>query len=49
MAKLCRQRGRAVLIGVVGLNLERVDFYKKEITFLSCSMVQVGMIIRMKV
>ena len=37
-AKICRQRGRVVLIGVVGLNLERADFYKKEITFqVSCS------------
>jgi predicted dehydrogenase len=32
-AKICRQRGRIVLVGVTGLNLERENFYKKEITF----------------
>jgi predicted dehydrogenase/threonine dehydrogenase-like Zn-dependent dehydrogenase len=32
-AEMCRQRGRIVLVGVVGLNLKRDDFYKKEITF----------------
>jgi len=32
-AEMCRQRGRVVLIGVVGLNLRRDDFFKKEITF----------------
>ncbi len=32
-AQICRQRGRVVLIGVVGLDLRRDDFYKKEITF----------------
>ncbi len=32
-AQMCRKRGRVVLIGVVGLNLRRDDFYKKEITF----------------
>lgn len=32
-AKMCRKRGRIVLVGVVGLNLRREDFYKKEITF----------------
>lgn len=32
-AEVCRQRGRIVLVGVVGLNLRRDDFYKKEITF----------------
>jgi len=32
-AEMCRKRGRIVLIGVVGLNLRRDDFYKKEITF----------------
>ncbi|MDP1574184.1 MAG: bi-domain-containing oxidoreductase [Coxiellaceae bacterium] len=37
-AHMCRQRGRIVLIGVVGLQLSREDFYKKEITFqVSCS------------
>ncbi len=37
-AKMCRQRGRVVLVGVVGLNLNRSDFYQKEISFqVSCS------------
>lgn len=37
-AQMCRQRGRIVLVGVVGLNLDRRDFYEKEITFqVSCS------------
>jgi len=37
-AKMCRQRGRIVLVGVVGLQLSRADFYEKEISFqVSCS------------
>ncbi|NLX15209.1 MAG: Gfo/Idh/MocA family oxidoreductase [Phycisphaerales bacterium] len=37
-AQMCRKRGRVVLVGVVGLNLRRPDFYEKEITFqVSCS------------
>ncbi len=32
-AEICRKRGRIVLVGVVGLNLHRDDFYKKEISF----------------
>ncbi len=32
-ARMCRKRGRIVLVGVVGLNLRRDDFFKKEITF----------------
>ena len=37
-AQMCRKRGRVVLIGVIGLNLNRADFYEKEITFqVSCS------------
>lgn len=37
-ASICRQRGRIVLVGVVGLNLRRDDFYKKELSFqVSCS------------
>ncbi|WP_205848027.1 bi-domain-containing oxidoreductase [Anaerohalosphaera lusitana] len=32
-AESCRKRGRIVLVGVVGLNLRRDDFFKKEITF----------------
>ncbi len=32
-AEICRKRGRIVLIGVVGLNLRRDDFFQKEITF----------------
>lgn len=37
-AEMCRQRGRIVLVGVVGLELSRADFYEKELTFqVSCS------------
>ena len=37
-AVACRKRGRIILVGVVGLNLRRDDFFKKEITFqVSCS------------
>lgn len=37
-ATMCRKRGRIVLVGVVGLDLRREDFYEKEITFqVSCS------------
>lgn len=37
-AQACRKRGRIVLVGVVGLNLMRSDFYEKEISFkVSCS------------
>lgn len=37
-ANMCRKRGRVVLVGVVGLDLSRDDFYKKEISFqVSCS------------
>lgn len=32
-AEMCRKRGRIVLVGVVGLNLRRDDFFKKEIRF----------------
>jgi len=37
-AQVCRKRGRIVLVGVVGLNLRRDDFYEKELSFqVSCS------------
>lgn len=37
-ATVCRKRGRIVLVGVVGLKLQRDDFYKKELSFqVSCS------------
>ncbi|MCI1779361.1 MAG: bi-domain-containing oxidoreductase, partial [Bacteroidales bacterium] len=37
-ALMSRKRGRIVLIGVVGLNIRRDDFYKKELSFqVSCS------------
>ena len=37
-ANMCRKRGRIVLVGVVGLNLSRADFYEKELSFqVSCS------------
>ena len=32
-AQMCRKRGRIVLVGVVGLNLRRDDFFQKEISF----------------
>lgn len=36
--KICRTRGRVVLVGVIGLELNRTDFYTKEISFqVSCS------------
>lgn len=37
-ANMCRKRGRIVLVGVIGLDISRADFYEKEITFqVSCS------------
>jgi predicted dehydrogenase/NADPH:quinone reductase-like Zn-dependent oxidoreductase len=37
-ARMCRKRGRIVLVGSVGLALQRADFYEKELTFqVSCS------------
>mgnify|MGYP006077029409 CR=1 FL=1 len=37
-ATMCRKRGRIVLVGVVGLDLSRADFYEKELSFqVSCS------------
>lgn len=37
-AKMSRKRGRIVLVGVIGLNLSRADFYEKELSFqVSCS------------
>jgi len=37
-AEMCRKRGRIVLVGVVGLDLQRGDFYEKELSFqVSCS------------
>ncbi|HEY8572877.1 bi-domain-containing oxidoreductase [Phenylobacterium sp.] len=37
-AKMSRKRGRIVLVGVTGLELDRADFYEKELTFqVSCS------------
>lgn len=32
--RACRKKGRVVLVGDVGLNLKREDFYKKELDFL---------------
>lgn len=32
--RMCRKKGRVVLVGDVGLNLNRADFYAKEIDFL---------------
>ena len=37
-AKMSRKRGRIVLVGVIGLEINRADFYEKELTFqVSCS------------
>lgn len=37
-AEMSRKRGRVILVGVIGLNIRRDDFYKKELTFqVSCS------------
>lgn len=37
-ARMSRQRGRIVLVGVIGLELNRTDFYDKELSFqVSCS------------
>lgn len=32
-ANMSRKRGRIVLVGVIGLNIDRSDFYEKELTF----------------
>jgi len=37
-ANMSRKRGRIVLVGVIGLNISRAEFYEKELTFqVSCS------------
>ena len=37
-ARSCRRRGKVVLVGVVGLQLNRADFYRNEVAFqVSCS------------
>lgn len=37
-AQMCRQKGRIVLVGVVGLDIQRSDFFNKELSFqVSCS------------
>ena len=37
-AQMCRKRGRIILVGVTGLELDRADFYEKELSFqVSCS------------
>jgi predicted dehydrogenase/threonine dehydrogenase-like Zn-dependent dehydrogenase len=37
-AKMSRKKGRIILIGVIGLDISRADFYEKELTFqVSCS------------
>lgn len=37
-ANMCRKRGRIILVGVVGLELNRAEFYEKELSFqVSCS------------
>ena len=37
-ARMCRKRGRIVLVGVAGMELKRAEFYEKELSFqVSCS------------
>ena len=37
-AQISRSQGRIILVGVTGLNLDRADFYEKELSFrVSCS------------
>ena len=37
-AQMSRKRGRIVLVGVIGLDIKRTDFYEKELSFqVSCS------------
>jgi predicted dehydrogenase/threonine dehydrogenase-like Zn-dependent dehydrogenase len=37
-AEMSRKRGRIVLVGVIGLDMQRADFYEKELSFqVSCS------------
>tara|TARA_B100000780_G_scaffold21598_1_gene13876 strand:+ start:1750 stop:3864 length:2115 start_codon:yes stop_codon:yes gene_type:complete len=37
-AQMSRRRGRVVLVGVIGLDISRADFYEKELSFqVSCS------------
>jgi predicted dehydrogenase/threonine dehydrogenase-like Zn-dependent dehydrogenase len=37
-ARMCRKRGRIVLVGMTGLELNRAEFYEKELSFqVSCS------------
>ena len=37
-ARMCRKRGRVVLVGVTGLKLNRSDFFENDVTFqVSCS------------
>ena len=37
-ARMSRKRGRIILVGVIGLNLSRAEFYEKELSFqVSCS------------
>ncbi|UTW67114.1 bi-domain-containing oxidoreductase [bacterium SCSIO 12643] len=37
-ANMSRKRGRIILVGVIGLDISRADFYEKELTFqVSCS------------
>ncbi|RYE18884.1 MAG: dehydrogenase, partial [Sphingobacteriaceae bacterium] len=36
-ASMCRRKGRIVLVGVVGLNINRADFFKKELAIVKFS------------
>ena len=49
-ALMCRKRGRIILVGVVGLDIQRNDFYEKKYHFrYHARMVQVDMIHFMKI
>ena len=37
-AEMSRKKGRIVLVGVIGLDIQRADFFEKELSFqVSCS------------
>ena len=41
---MCRKRGRIILVGVIGLDLKRSDFYEKNLNFKYLALMgQVGM------